>query len=178
MNELPNFHFDYDPDREIHADPAAPEAVALPFLLIDGDGTDQSPRVLVSVPVLLPQSWLADLLYLASKPGGIADPATTAEHPTADTSGDQASQTAQLWRTCAEYLLLAGVEMLALRRDIVRWETDRDADAFLRLLHHRDQVAAVLGSDPTTDVPTDTVPTEPRTDSGADSGTEDAGDAQ
>jgi hypothetical protein len=156
MNELPgNFHVDYDPDREIHGDPDAHEAVTLPFLLLDGDGADEAARVLVSVPLLLPPEWLADLLYLASKPGGVADPHAPAsddqpaDQPGGSGTGDQAArQTARLWRTCAEYLLLAGVEVLALRRALGAVETDRDADAFLRLLQHRDHVAAVLGTDP------------------------------
>jgi GAF domain-containing protein len=112
----------FDHVDDIDPAPEATDITLLPFVLYDCD-TPATRRAIAHVPVVLPDDWLAALLFAHTRPG---------QFSTTDAAGR--------WQAVAHGLMQAAVTQL--RRDLadVRARAARDIDAELRWEECREQV--------------------------------------
>lgn len=98
------------------------DVVLLPFSLADSDESDA--RTLVTVPVAVPEDYLAAILFLRTTPGGLP-------------AGDHVAR----WAEFAEFLIAAGLHQVAARwLPEVRAIADRDPVALVWWEQCRQQV--------------------------------------
>jgi hypothetical protein len=108
--------------RPLDVAPDESQVVLLPFTLADTD--DIGARTIVSLPVAVPDDWLASILFLATTPDQIP-----------------ASDSASRWATVAEFLLAAGLDDVSARwLPAVRTAADQDPTSFLWWERCRQQV--------------------------------------